>query len=39
MIKVHFTMVVKVMMVVMTVRIVMQIWKQLFADVLQNRCS
>ena len=34
-----FTMAVKVMMVIMMIRILIKIWKQLFADFLQNRCS
>ena len=38
-VKVHFTMEVKVMMVIMMMRVMIKIWKQSFADVLQNRCS
>ena len=34
-----FSMVVKVMMVIMMMRLIMKIWKQSFADVLQNKCS
>ena len=39
MIKVHFIMIVKVIMVIMMMRIIMKIWKQSFADVLQSRYS
>ena len=34
-----FSVVVKVMMVIMMMRLIMKIWKQSFADVLQNKCS
>ena len=37
--KVHFRIVVKVMIVIVMVRIIMKIIKQSFADVFQNRCS